>query len=292
MASEVNTISAVVWGHNRVFVAPVLGCPAKCAFCYLGSQSRPTTQPAKIGLSELVSAITAHEQFRDGKHGTVISLGCLSEALAPHSLCATLGFLEQLPRLGNPLQLATRWTLPPVEEQRFFSSFRSLGGVMFHSTTEINKRLLESGTPNWKSRMLFISRAVDAGIPSVLYVKPVIPGYTSRFTDDFISICRDSGIKFAVLGPLYLDARIQENILLKRPSFDPAAAYIQSTFPVGDSTEPPLKPTAEVNAIASKMRAAGLTVFYHSLQAIYTILLKSRLEQCQAKQVGCASSLL
>src|ERR1035438_524159 len=139
--------SPLIWIPERVFVSCSFGCPARCAFCYLPVVAVDKPADSPVSPEDLMEQILSNPRFKLGPSGTVLSLGCLAECLAPHAIKSTLRFLTALGHLKNPVQIATRWSPSLDELDELIYALQRLRSVVFHSMVEWGGRVLESGTP-------------------------------------------------------------------------------------------------------------------------------------------------
>ncbi len=262
----------LVWRDNRVFVTPAAGCPAHCLFCYLPSLGQAI--PRQPDSTDLAQHIVSDEHFVSGRRGTIVSLGCLSEALAPHSLDATLAFLEFCRGWQNPFQLATRWIVPSRFFDRFLGAAANLRLVLFHSMSTLTQASrFEPGTPAPDRRLAFLRQCSESGLTNVIYVKPFLPGITLRDVDDFCEIASRHVIRAFVVGPIYLDdgisASLARHVTIRRdPSLfalrrHPMDEVITSTPPAKDS---------EAAIFVARLRERGIPVYTHSTAPLPDIL--------------------
>jgi DNA repair photolyase len=257
----------LIWTDARVFISPSLGCPAKCQFCYLPEVGLLDVENAPaVNGSEVARKLLADARYVPGRRGTVLSLGCLSECLSPNALPSTLHLLRELASTRNRVQLATRWFLTGQPLIDFLSVVQPLNITVFHSTIEPGAKHLELGTPGWPTRLSFMERLAHESIPNVLYIKPYIMGYTSRFLDTYVAAAIRCKIDAAVVGRLF---RTSGYVHLEPPHNSSAApVYEEIQFPVG---KPSITNTAvpeEVQQFQNALRSAGLKVFEHSLDAL------------------------
>ena len=269
-----NSGSKIVWGNDRVFVSPVLGCPAKCSFCYLLDHGKGNEREENLLSPEmLLLRIVEDSRFTNGETGTIISLGCMSECLTSNSIDATIKFLNLAKDLSNPVQIATRWILNGLTLKNFLDAIDCLNIVIFQSMTEGRIRTIEIGTPPWQLRKIFMQSCVCRCIPTVLYIKPFIPTFTKFFIDDFTDLAKEIGVKNVVVGPLYLNRNILSRINKITPTQELASCFSQSSFPVGpreDTSNNEL--TDEVITFIEELKGFGLKVFTRSTDALRSII--------------------
>lgn len=260
----------LVWTTRRVFVSPALGCPASCAFCYLPSSGEAApTHPSQHDLAE---AIQNDTRFSEGINGTLISLGCLSECLAPHAIGPTFSFLEGCKKWHNPIQLATRWIVPQRLQSQFFDLARGCNLVLFHSmSTVTHASSFERGTAKIARRLEFLDVCADAGLRNVLYIKPFISGITGIDADEFVSIAKSYRLNAIVIGPLYLDTNILRALENVAPKGWNAGAFAMSTHPVGADPMAPMHdlPNGELRSFVERLQGTGLPVHQHSIEFFF-----------------------
>ncbi len=263
----------VVWGDGRVFVTPAAGCPARCEFCYLAAVGldRP---PAWVAPAQFVSprSVTTDRRFRPGREGTVISLGCLSECLARHAFARTLQFLEGVAGVQNPVQVATRWALQGHELSRLVLALKTCRGVVFHSLSEIGERRLELGTPSWRRRLQFMRQLAAAGVPSVLYVKPYLPGRPLGFVERIAALAHELRTAHVVLGPTYVDRLTEARLRSHGIRLVAGHSYIQRGFPVSGESPRESPVPAEVRTARRALENGGFRVFHHSIAALRDLM--------------------
>lgn len=266
-----NIFSEIVWDKKRVFISPVLGCPAKCKFCYLESINISMARHSEYTSEMIFEKITTNKNFIAGEKGTIISLGCLSESLAPHSIKSTLSFLELLQGIQNPIQIATRWTLSENSEKQLIELLLNLNSFVFHSMTETEKKVLEVGTPLWKKRLKFIENISFSGLVSAIYIKPFIPNHTSHFINQFIELAKSNNITYAVVGSIYLDESIKKSLSSAITNLNLVSIYKQKNFPLisGDLNAGNLVSCSrEVIDFKNKLLNNGIAVFSNSIDVI------------------------
>jgi DNA repair photolyase len=218
-------------------------------------------------------------RFEAGPAGTVISIGCLSEPLAPHSLNVTVAFLAAAKNSSNPIQVATRWVPREHEGVVLHAALLAAGAVVFHSFSTLSRnKAIEAGTPRLEDRLAFVRDVAAAGIPSVLYIKPFILGITSNDAREFVELAVSCGIRNAVIGPLYESALIADALLSRSPERDASniQEYRLTELPVSEepqswSGDLP----SEVHELERALSLAGVRAFSHSRQALARVLQES-----------------
>lgn len=253
-----------------MFVSPALGCPAACAFCYLPStnEAAPTNPPKH----NLVDMIQKDRRFIKGPGGTLISLGCLSEPLAPHSIRATLSFLERAQKWRNPIQLATRWVVPQRLAADFLRVASGCDLVLFHSMSTVNRaREFERGTSPTAKRLEFFSACAKAGLRNILYIKPFISGVTTSDVKEFVRIIEQYRPMAIVVGPMYSNSNVLHNLAQLVPKGWNAGAFSTNSHPVGTNAHAaPPDVGDEASQFAERLRRTGVPVLRHSVEFFWT----------------------
>ena len=273
--SQLFPASPLIWTNERVFVSPSFGCPARCVFCYLPEADADKQRDSGVAPDALADQLRSDSRFKAGVTGTVLSLGCLSEALAPHSITATLRFLAAMRGVSNPIQIATRWVPPDTHLRQLLHVLQDFRSVLFHSMVEWNEKTFEIGTPAHHERERFIATLASAGICSTLFVKPFIIGHTPRFTASFIDLAGRYGIKHAVVGRLFVPTRTS-HIRQILESVSETSAFLQTEFPIGPNVKVQQR-ASEAEAppavlqMTTAFNQAGITVRNHSLDTIKDI---------------------
>jgi DNA repair photolyase len=206
--------------------------------------------------------LTEDARFQVGREGTVVSLGCFGESLAPHAFPITLEFLRSFAPRSNVVQIATRWILDGGSLDAFMDVSQKLSLHLFHSFSTITRRgVLEAATPSTGRRRAFMTECSRRGIASVLYIKPFLPGVTIESGAQFIDVAVESGIGLVVVGPLYLDdtirARLDDRMVLGREYFG------IRDHPVGSRPSAFGGEHPELLTLTAQCESAGLRVFRH-----------------------------
>jgi len=212
-----------------------------------------------------MASICADQRFSGGSHGTLISLGCLSEPLASHSVEATIAFLNASAGRMNPKQLATRWVVGPRHFDRFAAAVRRASVVLFHSFSTITRaREFERGTPALERRFEFVQKCADSGLRSVLYIKPFLPGITANDGNAFLDLSKRAHASAIVVGSLFTDERVAAQLSHLIPPMHLGGFRVRD-HPVGDTPRSEGEsPTPAAAAFIERMRQSGLDVFTHS----------------------------
>lgn len=205
---------------RRVFINPVLGCPASCIYCYLhecGYAGKPVLMP--ISARELLRIICNEPSFVDGKYGHVLSIGCFSEPFERTALEKTLEIVQSLATLGNPIQLATKHNVSErvAKDLAKSISYENQLAVFVSISSFLRWQELEPGTTAPTNRIKAIATLRKIGIPACLYIKPTIPGITDAEIEIMQSVVKECNPCGCVVGNLYATDKIVDNIVRANP---------------------------------------------------------------------------
>lgn len=169
-------------------VNPYVGCTHACVYCYASFMKRFTGHPepwgtyveAKVNVAEVLG-----RQLRRPKTGHVL-LSSVTDAWQPAE--ATCGLaracLEALAGSGLSVGVLTKSELV-LRDLDVLRAFRDVLGawrlsVGFTVTTldDDLARLLEPGAPPPSARLAALEQLARAGVPTWVFVAPVLPGLT------------------------------------------------------------------------------------------------------------------
>ncbi|HEV2890304.1 MAG TPA: NUDIX domain-containing protein [Frankiaceae bacterium] len=199
---------------GRFFLSPMLGCSARCAFCYIfsfGYRDR-AGQPNGYGVDASIDWIVRHPDFVEGRSGSIISIGAWGDPFPPdeESRAHTLIWVQRACALGNPVQLMSRFELPPELVDKVVGQLAYDGQLLFSTSlsTVENAAVLEKNADGPERRLVTLSRFRHRGVPTNVMIKPFILGVTDRESGSILNLLRRYGVDLCVVGELYWDQRI------------------------------------------------------------------------------------
>jgi DNA repair photolyase len=258
---------AFQWDGNRVFVTTAFGCPARCQFCYLDTAGYAEARVPELSTTELLAGLLQTPRFHSGADGTLISVGCLGEPLAPHAAAATTALLESLAILGNPIQISTRWVIRDQTLSRFLAAAKLANASIFHSFSTIrHARAIEPGTPSIDLRRDFIMACAQVGLESILYIKPFLPSVTPQSLREFLHLSREAHIRYAVVGPLFAEEHIAQRLDRVLPSGWQDSQFGISSLPFSSSPAEFGADSPELAQFTESLERAGICVTRHGWQ--------------------------
>ena len=199
---------------GRFFLSPMLGCTARCAFCYIRSfgYRYPSGHRNGYGAPASIDWVREHPLYVAGRAGSVISIGAWGDPFPPNDGDRehTLQWVRAACALGNPVQLMSRFAVPESVIDAVLDAVAYPGQLLFSTSMSSVTRAAEieryADPPEQRLRALAGFR--DRGIPTNVMVKPFIPGVTDTDADAIIELLRRHGVPLCVVGGLYWDDTI------------------------------------------------------------------------------------
>lgn len=202
-----NSINQYIFGdQERIFLNTNLGCASQCSYCYLPDLDIDinTKVTKKINLDILIRELKNNIDFRLGKNGTIISIGCYSECWDTYNIQDTIKLLTQIIPMGNPIQLATKCEIKlndiePILKSLLWSHQLSI----YISTTTISHwKEYENKTTNPNNRFRSFGITSKYNIPMYLYIKPILPRITIKDSSQYSIILKKYDIN-VILGDMF-----------------------------------------------------------------------------------------
>ena len=205
--------------NGRFFISPILGCNARCSFCYIYSKGYETKISSNdFGLEDTISFLHSHEKFRAGVHGSIISIGAWGDPFPRYSKdsCSqTLHWLNELAKLKNPIQIMSRYELKEDVIEAIVKCNSYTGQILYStslSTFQRNKEI-EPYADKPELRLESIKKLRDQGVSTNVMIKPFLSGVTDLEINSFIDAFNKHGVEYCVVGDLLVDERIKTQLL-------------------------------------------------------------------------------
>lgn len=199
---------------GRFFLSPMLGCTARCAFCYTRSFGYrfPTGHRNEYGVEASMAWIRQHPLYRPGRAGSIISIGAWGDPFPPDEddRQHTLTWVRAACALGNPVQLMSRFEVPAPIVAAVVDAIVYPGQLLFSTSMSSVTRAaeIERYADPPERRLLTLEAFRRRGVPTNVMVKPFLPGVTDQDADAIVALLRDHGVPSCVVGGLYWDDTI------------------------------------------------------------------------------------
>jgi DNA repair photolyase len=195
----------------RLFVNSTLGCRSKCSYCYLPALNYEinASHLSILDSTILAEMVESNPEFRPGKSGSIISLGCYSECWDEATREATLQLIEFFLRRGNPVQFATKRFVSSEQLERItpYISWQGQLCVFISSTSLSRWHTLERGTDSPETRFSSFNLIKDIGVPTYLYIKPVIRAITINDLNDYLAVAKRYDISGTIVGRRFVKTK-------------------------------------------------------------------------------------
>jgi DNA repair photolyase len=159
----------------------------------------------------------------------LITLGCFSECWDDNNKPETTKLIQYFLQRGNQIQLATKKEITIEEAKKFEDLIKYWGQlVIFVSSATISQwNKVENGTDSPNKRFNTFEITSQLGIPTVLYMKPVLKGITIKDMDLYRDVIKKYGIRDVVVGSIFSEEHSKEtvhfsnkNLLFYNPNLD------------------------------------------------------------------------
>jgi DNA repair photolyase len=203
-------------------IHPGNGCAYSCLYCYIVDMGfkfhKP--EPCELTAEELALALLYNPNFVPGRNGTYIAIGSIVEPFQPELKALTLTYIEQVSKLGNPVQFSTKSYLTRSDAGAIAHSCDWVSPLVTILTLDGAKsKLLEPFAPSPQKRLETITNLSDVGLRPFLFLRPILPGIIEveenmKVIDEAIHC----GAKGVVLGDFRVTRRIVD--AMKTRGFD------------------------------------------------------------------------
>lgn len=202
---------------SRYFLSPVLGCSARCSFCYIHSFDYRQRQVVRnqFGIEDSLAQITTDREFVSGKAGSMLSIGAWGDpfpddpGLREHSL----NWLDAACGLGNPVQITSRCA-PPDDVLDHIAQAASYPHQILYSTslsTVSQWETVERFSASPSDRLETLSRLTARGVATNLMIKPFLPGVTDGDVTAIVNMLQQHNITYCVVGDYFFDDAIERS---------------------------------------------------------------------------------
>ncbi|MBO1898352.1 radical SAM protein [Shewanella sp. BF02_Schw] len=205
--------------NGRFFISPILGCNARCSFCYIYSKGYETKiSNNEFGLEKTISFLRSHDKFKSGKDGSIISIGAWGDPFPRYKKSAcihTLSWLSELTKLQNPIQIMSRYELTDDTVDEIANCNIYQGQILYSTSLSSFDRFkeIEPFADKPELRLSSVQKLRAKGISTNVMIKPFLAGITDVEINKFIEVFNLFEIKHCVVGDLLVDDRIKKELL-------------------------------------------------------------------------------
>lgn len=261
---------------GRFFLSPMLGCTARCAFCYTRSFGYrfPSGHRNEYGVDASIAWVREHPLYVGGRSGSIISIGAWGDPFPPNDADRehTLEWVRAACALGNPIQLMSRFELPEPVMEAVVDAIAHPGQLLFSTSMSSVTRAaeIERYADPPERRLLTLEAFRDRGVPTNVMVKPFIPGVTDEDAGEIVDLLRRHAVPLCVVGGLYWD----DTIARSTSGVARLDADVLGGPDTGASVGKPLDceptaslrslPTGHLDAFVERLWAGGVAAFKKS----------------------------
>lgn len=194
---------------GRFFLSPILGCKARCSYCYIFSEG----YTSKVFLNEFsihesIEWILNHREYKPGINGSILSIGAWGDPFPPSNLEAgeyTLEWLKALCDLRNPVQLISKFAIDESVINEICSFIKYENQLLFSTSISTFKHWkdIELNTDSPLERLEVLHSFHGRGIPTNVMIKPFLNGITDKEVKDFVQYFNQFKVRYCVVGSLH-----------------------------------------------------------------------------------------
>lgn len=247
--SVLNRVSGMpfAWSAN-----PYRGCAHACAYCYAReTHTYLDLDPGRSFQEVLFAKVNAPgvlraELARPSWAREHVVVGTATDPYQPveGKYRLTRGILEAFAEFATPVSVTTKGTLVVRDIDVLQDLARRVGVAVNVTITTLDPvlwRRLEPGAPLPAKRLEAVRRLAGAGIPTSVFVAPVLPGLNDAPTSlrQVIEAAAAAGASGAMVSPLRIAPGIREYFLEVLGQFYPVLARQYEAFYRGRSSAPP-----------------------------------------------------
>jgi len=190
-------------------VSPVIGCQAKCVYCYLPiSGINKKVRPNSNEIDIIIDSITSDANFIKGQKGSIISVGAWgdifplgNEGLVNNSI----DWIINLLKIGNPVQIMSKFTISEKHVHKICDSIQYKGQLLYSTTVTTFKKWdrIECNSSSPQERLITLHTFKKNNVPTNVMIKPLIPGITDSEIDLFEYYLKKYEVDYCVVGILF-----------------------------------------------------------------------------------------
>lgn len=155
----------------------------------------------------LIMEVNQSGKYIPGREGTIISIGCYSECWDESGRDITKELIAYFLKKGNPVQFATKRYVSALSIDSLHCLISWEGQLcVFISSVSISKwETIERGTDNPYKRFESFLLIKRLGIPTYLYLKPVLRNVTIKDIDLYAEVVERYGVSGVIVGSHFIE---------------------------------------------------------------------------------------
>lgn len=268
--------------RGRFFISPILGCHARCHFCYIydkGYKARISRNSYSI--EKTIEYLKEHDEFIEGRDGSIISIGAWGDPFPRHNKIAcsyTLSWLERLAQFENPIQIMSRYNLHQDMINGITSANTYNGHILYSTSLSSisNFKRIEPYADSPDDRLKSLRLLQENGIATNVMIKPFISGITNLEVDLIAEILNKYNVKQCVVGGLLLDDRIKRIFLSSGLSSSIIASdHVGQVLDCTSGESHEISVTKEIESFSSHLDTMGIIAFKKS-SCVNSFILKKQ----------------
>lgn len=262
---------------GRFFLSPILGCKARCSYCYIFSEGYTSRAFLnEFGIRESIEWILNHKEYKPGINGSILSIGAWGDPFPPSNLEAreyTLEFLKALCNLKNPVQLISKFSLDESTINDICSSIKYKNQLLFSTSisTFSHWKDIELNTDSPLKRLETLCSFHEKEIPTNVMIKPFLKGITDKEVEDFVNYFNLFKVRYCVVGGLHWDESIYNFMKRTGRGFteEISSQFVEEKkrkqlFDCTTNQSLYTYPSSVLDDFISQLRLAGINVFKKS----------------------------
>ncbi len=200
--------------EGRYFFSPILGCAARCHYCYIyGCGLTTNVELNERPASGCVGYLTESKAFVSGVHGSILAIGAWGDPFPSHDEKAchyTLEWLMELSELGNPIQIMSKYKLSDYVIDSLSKANKYFGHILYSTsiTSVASSGKLEPFADSPAMRLSSLKQLKMNGLAVNVMIKPYLSGVTDCESHDIAIALKEALVDCCVVGDLLVDSRV------------------------------------------------------------------------------------
>lgn len=184
-----------------------IGCSLMCSYCYIYDMGFPSkVKPYPLTALELVYALAINPYVIP--YRTFAAYGSVTEPFLPITRDIAISYIASVYKwLYLPSQVSTKMVIDEDLAKKLREAEPNIS-ILVTVITIDKADVLEKFAPNPFDRLEGVRVASRYGLPTYLFIRPIIPGVTDKELDKIISLGVEHNVRGVVLGSLRITSSI------------------------------------------------------------------------------------